>query len=144
MSDIGVLVSPIGGSPYVLNGYYMLFVSVVDAQLFVDVLVAPPQRHAPAVHTEPLGQAQIVLPPKRGPRYQLSVEDPSLLWRGYAGKLASHRGYSLHVTGRGCIISHLEYGPYKMDGYYVIFMDEQSARDHIDSWFAQGHTISQV
>lgn len=145
-----VLVSPIGGDRYMMNGYYMLFVSVGDAMLFIDALVAavpaPPQDRHPTVYTEPLlGQMQIAKRAVRRPRYRLSMENPDRLWRDYPRRWLAHRGYLITAIGSGlCCISHQEYGQYRMDGYYVIFQDEQSARDHVDGWFAEGHTISRV
>lgn len=138
IGESGVLVSAVGGDFYRRNGAYMLFVSVASAQLFVDALSAatpvPRELRLPTRSPKPVVRA--VGPTRRPPGYRLSAENPDLLWqRSCRGKFLLYRGYSLYVTGRGCTISHLEYGPYRMNGYYVIFQNAQAARAHIDSWF---------
>lgn len=141
IGPLGVLVSPaVGALPFMLNGSYMLFVSEMDAKQFVDSWVStvpsPPQRQLPVQRHEPNLHVSSSHAQQTEPlQFHLCAQDPL---RGHRVKFASYRGYWLAVGQHGgCTITHPEYGPYKINGSYVLFADEQVAHAHIDSWYQQ-------
>jgi hypothetical protein len=137
----GVLVSSLfGGVPCMLNGAYMLFASIADAEQFVDALAstvpplpqqaAPVEQHGSVRQTEPLHLPQhapfrLSPYPISGPRQQECVG-----WKAY-------RGYNLTHNSKGCTIGHPEYGAYKINGCYVVFPNVAAACAEIDRWYNQ-------